>query len=217
METKIGVCIHVSEAILPAAYFNHIGAIQYWSKKYPIMIFGVQRFKVASARKVLVEDAIKNECTHVLFLDSDHIVADNMLELLMENADAAMVSGLICKRKHPYSVVAFMDCPDGDIADAHLKQNTGVHDVATCAMGCTLINLEQLQKLQKPWWFDAHFRSDINIGMKFKKELGAKILVDTRVVVGHIGDPPVIFPGHVDTIRAYEIRELMHELEKDKS
>lgn len=217
METKIGVCIHVSEAITPAAYFNHIGAIQYWSNKYPVVVLGIQRFKVAMARKRLCDEAIKNGCTHALFLDSDHIVADNMLEVLMENKDAAMVSGLICKRLHPYTIVAFILTNEGDLVDSHLKPNTGVHEVAVCAMGCTLINLELIQKLKKPWWHDEHFRSDINLGLKFQNELGAKILVDTRVVTGHLGDPPVIFPGHVDTIRAYGIRELMHELEKTES
>ncbi len=214
METKVGICIHVSEAITPAAYFNHIGAIQYWSKKYSTVVLGIQRFKVAMARKRLSEEAIKNKCSHALFLDSDHIVADNMLEVLMENKDAAMVSGLICKRLHPYTIVAFLTTDEGELVDAHLSPNTGVHEVAVCAMGCTLINLELLQKLKKPWWYDEHFRSDMNIGMNFKEQLGAKVLVDTRVVTGHLGDPPVIFPGHVDTIRAYEITELMHELEK---
>lgn len=217
MKPKIGVCIHVSEAILPAAYFNHIGAIRYWSKKHAIMLFGVQRFKVCSARKALTDEAIEKGCTHAFFLDSDHIVPLNILDLLMENADAAMVSSLIVKRAHPYNVVAFIAGPNGEILDAHIKQNTGVHEAAVCAMGCTLINLELLQKLKKPYWHDRYFRSDVNIGLKFRNELGAKVLVDSRVVTGHMGEPPVIFPGHVDTIRAYNIKELIHELETSGS
>jgi len=213
MKPKIGVCIQISEAILPAAYFNHIEAMRYWSKKYPIMVFGTQRVKVHRARMVLIDEAIKHECTHAFFLDTDHIVPVNILDLLMENADAAMVSGLVVKRAHPYNVVAFIEEPGGELVAAHIKQNTGVHEVVVCAMGCTLINLELMKKLKRPFWFDGRFRSDINIGLKFRDELGAKVLVDSRVITGHMGDPPVIFPGHVDTIRAYEIKELMHELE----
>lgn len=217
MKPKIGVCIHISEAILPAAYFNHIEAIRYWGKKYPVMVFGTERVKNFRARTMLVEKAIEEECSHAFFLDSDHIVPMNMLEFFMENADAAMVSGLVVKRAHPYNVVAFTMRPDGNLVAVHIKQNTGVHELVVCAMGCTLINLELLQKLKKPWWYDGRFRSDINIALKFRDELGARVLVDSRVATGHMGDPPVIYPGHVDTIRAYEIKELMHELETDSA
>jgi len=217
MKPKIGVCIHISEAVLPAPYFNHIEAIRYWGKQYPVMVFGTQRVKNFRARRVLTDEAISNECTHALFLDSDHIVPMNMLELFMENADAAMVSGLIVKRSHPYSVVAFIEGLDGELDDAHIKQNTGVHELVVCAMGCTLINLALLQKLKKPWWYDGRYRSDMNIGLKFRDELKARVLVDSRVATGHLGDPPIIYPGHADTIRAYEIKELLHETENRSS
>lgn len=205
----IGLGLHVDTAILSPAYFNHLVSVASWGKKYNILVIGVDRMKVAAARNRITEEAIKGNCDYLLFIDSDHIVPDNLLDLLLENKDAALISGLICKREFPYETVAFKRDFNNDLQECFISEGCKkVVEVDAAAMGCTLINMSLLKKLKPPYWFDGHFRSDINICLKFKDELGAKILIDTRAQVGHMGRIPVIYPSNATQLCADEISEM---------
>ncbi|MCK5640883.1 MAG: hypothetical protein KAJ19_08800, partial [Gammaproteobacteria bacterium] len=152
---KIALGIHLAEAVLPQVYLNHIGAIAKWAQNYDLTLIGTYRAKVAAARTAIVDGAIKDKYTHVFFLDSDHIVSDDLLDLLVENADAAMVSGLICKRIFPFDCVAFKCIEGRDLTPIVIHERDIVKPVDACAMGCTLVNLEEIKKLKKPYFFDA--------------------------------------------------------------
>ena len=203
---KIAIGSHVGEAIAPLIYFNHISALTHWAKKYDLLMLGTWRQKVANARNTIMEQAIKNECTHVFFLDSDHLLADNLLDLLVDNADAAMISGLICKRYFPFETVAYRCTNDGEIQQCIISARNKVIEVDACAMGCTLINLDIVKrlmiegKLKKSPFYDAHFRSDLNFCSDLRKA-NEKVLLDTRTSVGHLGDPPVITPENAQEQR----------------
>jgi len=185
---KIAVGVHSESTIDAEVYFNHISAIGYWAQKNDITFIGVSRVKVAAARKKITEIAIEASCDYILFLDTDHLISANMLELLLENKDAAMVSALVYRRLFPFTPIVFKLDKQGLLQDALINPNTGVYNVDGCAMGCTLINLALLQQLKKPYWEDKHFRSDLNLCTKFKEELNARICVDTRIMVDHLGD-----------------------------
>jgi hypothetical protein len=209
----IGIGIHVDTAILPKPYFNHIARIATWAQKYPLQVIGTERLKVAAARNRITKSALKVGCTHLLFVDSDHILPENMLDLLMENKDAGVVSGLICRRAFPFTPVVFKMDDLGSLQEAYVTPSGKVHDVDSAAKGCTLINLKLLQQLKKPYWSDDHFRSDINLCLRMKKELGARILVDTRVIVGHLGECCVVYPKNADEMRLRYLQEKWDETE----
>ncbi len=197
---KIALGTHVAEAILPEIYFNHLSCLSKMAKKHDLVLCGIARTKVASARNRIVEAAMDQKCSHILFLDSDHIVPDNMLDLLVESADAAMVSGLICKRLFPFDTVAFKFLPDGDLDEVIINERKKVIKVDACAMGCTLMNIECLHALNQPYFYDAKLRSDLNIAINFAQK-GFKILLDTRVQMGHLGDAPIVTPDNADWMR----------------
>lgn len=203
---KIAVGAHVGEAIPPPIYFNHCSVIALWAKKYDLTMIGTWRQKVAKARCAIVDAAIGAGCSNLLLLDSDHLLPDEALDLLVENADAAVVSGLVCKRYFPFETVAFQFTDDREIHQCIVGARDKVLEVGVCAMGCTLVNLDILKslyenkKLNKPFFYDAHFRSDMNFCMNLKK-LGQRILLDTRIDIGHLGDPPVITPSNAQANR----------------
>ena len=205
---KIALGLHVAEAILPEVYFNHLSCMSKMAKKHDLVLCGTSRTKVASARNRIVDAAIREKCSHVLFIDSDHILPDNMLDLLTESADAAMVSGLICKRKFPFEAVAFKFLPDGDFDEIIVKDRKKIIDVDGCAMGCTLMNLDHVKTLEKPYFYDARMRSDMNIAVNLKMN-GFKILIDTRISIGHLGDAPIITPDNADILRQECIKNLL--------
>ena len=209
---KIAVGAHVGEAIPPPIYFNHCSAIARWARKYDLMMLGTWRQKVAKARNTIVDAAMDQGCSNLLLIDSDHLLPDDLLDCLVENADAAVVSGLVCKRYFPFETVAFKFTDDNEVHQCIVGARGKVIEVDVCAMGATLINLDILKslhesgKLSKPFFYDAKFRSDMNICMNLRR-LGQRILLDTRVDIGHLGDPPVITPSNAQEARERYVRE----------
>lgn len=199
---RVCIGVHSTEVVLTEIYLNHMAMAARWAKACEIVIIGTEKVKNAKARNVIAEEAIKQECTHWLALDTDHLVRENLLPLLLEHKDAAMVSGLICKRAFPFSIVGFKS-PKGQkrLVPIYLEPNTGVREVDGCAMGCTLINLKLLQELEKPWFFDLKTkRSDLNLCKAFR-EKGHPIYIDTRAIVGHVVNAPVIWPDQATSMR----------------
>lgn len=199
-EPLVGIGLPIADVVSPTVYYNHLAVVAAWKSQFKLELIGISGTKITRARNMIVNASIRRHCTHLLFIDSDHIVPGDMLRLLMENGDAAMVSGLVHKRSYPYEQVAFVFDNEGKLQDALLKENT-VTKVDACAMGCTLINLEKLQLLNMPYFVNGYFRHDINLCLKFKTELGARILVDTRVHIGHVGMPEIIYPENVNLLR----------------
>lgn len=208
---KVGLGVHVVDTINAVAYLNHLPAVAGWAKKHEMAFVGARRLKVAAARNLIVDELLKLGCTHWLSLDDDHLVPDNMLDLLVENADAGMVSGLICKRGFPYEIVAFKDVEG--MRSVTMRPDTGVKTVSVCAMGCTLINLEPLKdgRIARPWFEDTReHRSDVNFCAKMR-DVGMAIKVDTRVCVGHLCEPRVITPQVAEAWRKNHIDVLTDE------
>lgn len=208
---KLAIAMHVCEAVLSPIYFNHLSAIYAWAKKRDFMFIGVQRMKVAAGREKIIEEALKADCTHLFFLDADHIMADNTLELICENSDAAMVSGLICKRNYPFETVAFkfVGPMKRELVSAQLKANGKLYEVDACPFGCNLLNLDKIKSLEIPYFFDGMFRSDISMCLRIREELDEKIYVDSRVVVGHLGDAPIVFPHTAQSMREKYVEKLV--------
>ncbi len=207
----IGIGIHVDTAIMPKAYFNHLAAIGLWSNKYKLKLIGMDRMKVAAARNRITDKAIKEGCSHILFIDSDHLVPFDMLDKLLESKDSGMISGLIYRRSYPFTPVVFKKDHLGRMQEAIINPGTKVLEVDACAMGCTLINLSFVKRLPKPYWIDDHFRSDIMMCDRIKILLGGKIYVDTRIIVRHLGDQEEIGPENVDEFRARSHKEKLNE------
>jgi len=201
---KIGIGVHTSEAVLAPIYFNHIAEVGSWIRRLHDVDFaflGTSRVRTVDARGIIVREALKEGCGWWMSLDSDHVVSSDLLPFLWENREAAMVSALITKRGFPYTPVAFRFLGENDLQTVIIKPNIGVVEVDACAFGCTLVNLRKLQRLPKPWFFDnATGRSDLNLCRAFRKA-GEKILIDTRVSVGHLMDPPVVWPTTADKHR----------------
>jgi hypothetical protein len=83
---------------------------------------------------------------------------------------------------------------------------SGLVSVDGCAFGCTLVNLEKLQKLPRPWFYDDRVgRSDLNLCRAFRA-VGERLLIDTRAAVGHLGDPTIVWPDTADDARQEVLR-----------
>jgi len=200
---KIAICSHVFRDIDFSVYFNHMWCISSWVKKYDVVFCGKRGLDAATARNQLVERAVEHNCTHMFFMDGDHLFPPETLPLLLESKDEAMVSGLVCKRGEGYQQVGFQKSENGSYQSVDLPLDGKVYQVRVCAFGCTLINMKYLLKLEPPYFRDNciktsngdlyNFRSDVNLCEAFH-EIKERCWIDTRILIGHHGYDSVIYP-----------------------
>ncbi len=206
---RIALCIHVFDTVDFDVYFNHLFLAANWGKKYDLIFIGKKGLQAAQARNRIIDKALSEKCTHAFFLDGDHLVTEHSLDYLVEvindGGDVAMVSGLICKKGEQYQQVAWevheVEGKD-NFFQVTLPLDGRVYEVSTCAFGCTLIDLKKLQKLKKPYFKDTCFegvniRSDINLCKMFR-DIGEKMFIDTRVLVGHLGQRRAVYPQNAE-------------------
>ena len=216
---KIALATHAFDSVDFDAHFNQMYSVAHWVALYDLYFIGRKGLHAADARNIITDEAIEQGCEYLFVLDADHLITKSTLPLLMENKDEAMVAGLICKKLHPYPQVVWLKCDDGRYIEFTLPLDGNLAEVGLCPFGCTLINLEKIQKLEKPYFRDTcrrtasgemkNFRSDINLSEAFRAN-GEKVWVDTRVLVGHLGGRRAVYPQNAGAWQRCD--ELIEEL-----
>jgi hypothetical protein len=146
----------------------------------------------AKGRNMIIQTAIEQGCTHILFLDDDMAYpANTILKLLAHDKDA--VTGLYLSRAYPHQPLIFDEFDeDGKALYSYLTETTPpLKKVVAAGLGCVLIKVEALQKMEPPWvrlgeldiqeWCD-----DIGFFWRFYKA-GLELYCDTTLHIGHIG------------------------------
>lgn len=205
----IAICVHVFNYVDFSIYFNHVYVAAHWSREFELLFVGRNGLGAAEARNLIVEQALERGCLYALFIDGDHLIPVETLPYLLEAMQAsegAMVSGIVCKKGDRFQQICWeVREVDGkkEYYEVTLPLDGRLYEVSVCAFGCTLIDLKKLKRLKKPYFRDtcdmpsqgslANVRSDINICNAFRDN-GEKIWVDTRILVGHLGVPGIVYP-----------------------
>lgn len=149
------------------------------------------------ARNKLACKAINENFTHILFIDSDMVFDEQIVDTLAFSGKD-FVCGAFQSRRRPYGSCIFRS----------LKPVTKVEEygaepfrVAGCGMACTMISTEILKEVQSrfgncfdPAWFDGvSFGEDLAFCWR-ANSIGAEIWCDPAARVGHIAHLP-IWPG----------------------
>ena len=200
--SKVAWMIHTYGPLEPKIYFNHMSCMINCSHKYNMVFLGIDKQRTADSRNILVQAAKSAKCTHLLSVDSDHMIPPYMLECLSKNNDAMIVSGLITKRKPPFDQVGFVK-EDDWFHPINVPIDGRSYFVDMPAMGCTLFDMEVFDMVEEPYFVDTagvkqngevyNKRSDANFFAKCR-EAGIIMLIDTRVLVGHLMEPEAIYP-----------------------
>ncbi len=156
----------------------------------------------AQARNIIIQQALDNNCTHVLFLDDDmEFPPDTLMKLLGHNVDGVM--GLYLMRTYPHFPVAFDRAfPNGFNKFMYLSPEvTGLVPITNGGLGCVLIKTEVFKKMQKPWvtlgeidkegWCD-----DVSFFNRYR-EAGFKLYLDTNLRVGHM-TTITLYPDYIN-------------------
>jgi hypothetical protein len=144
---------------------------------------------IAESRTRLANEALENNATHLLWLDSDMHFPPNVFEKLnSHNKD--IVAANYSTRYAPYRSVAFTDSKN---IDARLEANTGLHRVWAVGMGCMLVKAEVYQELPKPWYSHEYNKELDNFGgedIYFCNQAmhhGIDVYVDADIKTAHFG------------------------------
>ena len=149
------------------------------------------------ARNRMACKAINEGFTHLLFIDSDMVFDENIVETLMFSGKD-FVCGAFQSRRPPYG-----SCIYSSLKPVEKVKSYGMEPfkVAGCGMACTMISTEILREVQTK--YGDCFNPERIEGISFGEDLafcwranktGAQIWCDPAARVGHISHIP-IWPG----------------------
>lgn len=103
-------------------------------------------------RQELVEDAIKHNCTHLLFIDSDQTFPANLAHRLLSHGKDVVACNIVTKTIPAQPTARLKSAwPGGNVvySDPDLH---GLEQVWRVGTGVMLLNLCVFDKIQKPWF-----------------------------------------------------------------
>lgn len=150
-----------------------------------------------------VEQALKWGADAICFLDPDQVYEDDILERLMVRLDEGceVVGALVPLRSFipengmkPFQSMAWIKKGDKQILARIDEADGDLQEVYTIGTGVLMLQSSLFSKLGKPWFFERIDQPSFNrngghdtrfVGL-LRKELGAKIWVDTKIKVKHL-------------------------------
>lgn len=182
-EPKVAlICPHHNEMIYTQAALSIMVQAHYADKLFFPSFATVSMVVV---RNNLVENALKTDCSHFLFLDGDELFPeDMMLKLLTHNKD--IVSAYVCVKRHP------------EKPNAYIKHNSkympylgsGLEEVDAVGFGNILVKREVFEKMEKPWFAYEDSKTKITTEEIYffekAKKLGYKLYCDFGLRCQHL-------------------------------
>lgn len=150
----------------------------------------------ARNRNMMIEQALKCDCTHIFFVDDDIILKpDTLVNLLAHDVDC--VSGLYLMRNRPHQPICF-ESADSEGRCIHYflnndngTPNEGLVPVVAAGLGVLLIKMHVFEPLEPPYIRMGELESDMwcdDLGFfKRVREAGfTEIYCDLNTQVGHM-------------------------------
>ena len=215
---KVAISIPSEGHTLPEAYDNHLvlsfhlGALQERLKhekapiQYEFYWYTTGRILTALAREKLVQEALKGGMDYIFMYDDDMVLPIDTVEFLLkdmeEHPEMDVVAPLAFMRNPPHYAVIYT-VVEGYDQESHrpyfinqFVKNYPKDKLVECdavGFGGALIRMSMVRKMKPPYFFSTTGSGeDIYFCMKSRQEVGARIFMDTRVKLGHLGKPPII-------------------------
>jgi len=197
---KLGICLPMYGAVAPNFFINFLNRLHelfYNGRNYSVKIYMKVATVIDRARNELVEEALKDGCDYILFVDSDIIMPSGAIDKLIDmNTDIA--SGLYFAKGKPYLPVARVIKDGKHFFLEDFKYNK-VIDVAGVGMGLCLIKADVFKKLTYPY-FKFEWKKDNEMVGWYQvaedlyfcdtcREAGYSIKLNTGLLLEHEGIP----------------------------
>jgi hypothetical protein len=149
------------------------------AKQIPYKLFFENGSMLTDQRHRLVRNALRENATQILWLDSDMIFPANTYQVLNQH-NKDIVACTYSTRTKPYRNVAYKD-------DEQLKENSGLHSVDSVGMGIMLTSTQVFKTVPAPWFkFIYSYEYDAYVGEDFSFcELAKEYEFDVYVDVDH--------------------------------
>lgn len=172
---KIAITIPSTGTIKSQTVFSLCRMLKDFPHDYTVLFHEGSMLHVMRER--LVERAISEKCTHLLFVDSDVVFEkDAVVRLLGRNKE--IVGAPVNRRK--------LNAGNNVV---NPKKEKGLTTCEAIGTGFLLIDLSVLKDLKQPWFFWGMDGTGEDYWFcRLAREAGYKIWVDYQVKVGHIGD-----------------------------
>lgn len=144
---------------------------------------------MAKCRNDIAKDALKDGCTHILFLDSDQVYHDQDMIQHMLNRKVDILGSKVHRRWPPFEPILQRDekhVPDEEIFAG------GLVPVDSTGHGCMMIRTKVYIDLEYPWYrLERDEYENVTCGediyfCRKAKEAGYEIWVDCDVNIGHL-------------------------------
>ena len=192
---RIGIAIPLTKHLEGEFFRNFIDVLNEVIDKHEVEVITRVGDSLDRNRNELVKTAILKECDYVWFIDSDQIIPkgtlDRLLSLIQEKK-VGIVSGMYFTRMPPNLPVIRKRV--GELFEA-IFDYKGITEVDGIGFGCCLADISIFKEVNFPWFefkyeevsgFPHYFSEDLTFCKKLRNK-GIKILVDTDLVISHIG------------------------------
>jgi hypothetical protein len=140
---------------------------------------------IYNARRIIVEEAIKHNNTHIFFMDSDMVINSGDLDrLLMHDKD--IVSMMAFKRQPPYYPCFYKNVDEnGEYLPFYEWDKNSLIEVVGVGLACCLVKVDIFKKLGSNCFMPGVNGEDLSFCERARNE-GYKIYVDTSISSGHV-------------------------------
>ena len=194
MNAKVMICVPTMEYARRADFYDYMNMIE---KDIPGVEVGQSMAhgqSPARNRNTMIEVALANGFTHVLFIDDDTVPRPDILKRLLAH-DKDIACGLYLMRSHPHLPILFdKSYTNGSCRFSILRPGlTGLYKAANTGLGAALIKTDVFRKMSndKPWirlgqCESDHWCDDIDFFNRARDIYGYEIFVDLECPVGHM-------------------------------
>ncbi len=195
---RVGICIPARGTMEIGTAFDLAALVNYTNKnsKVDIKLYTCAGTLIFDQRNNLVQSALDDKCTHVMFIDADmRFPKDSLLVLLKHNKPIVGVNATT--RSEPVKPTAKRLEVNSDHVVWHpvySKGKKGIEVVDGIGCGVMLIDTCVFKDLEKPWFFFEKLPNDKILGEDIyfcikSADIGYKTYVDHELseVIKHIG------------------------------
>jgi len=151
----------------------------------------VERCAVHWARNALTEDFLKTDCTHIFWMDDDHVFNPEILEDFLE-VDKDIVSAVYCEKRDRSLI-------NTDMNDSYITEYShGLTPVKVVGFGALLVKRIVFEQLKMPYFEypegnNWKVTEDVSFCIKALKA-GYQPYIYGKHVIGHEAPPTAVYP-----------------------
>ncbi len=215
-DVKVGIGVPIFNSVCANVYVNHIRNFAAWYKELcDVVILSVDGHPTADARSAIVEASLEQKCTHTFLISADCVVPEHALPRLLSYTDLDIIGGVICSKIPMFCQMSKIS-HNGEYLSTDFPFDGKVYEVDVVPLNCCLIKNDWFSKIGRPYFKnESHelgrmrIRQNKDHSIVFcedAKKLGAKICVDTGILVGHGSGSVVVAPDPETRKGRIEIR-----------